>query len=522
MDNQSTQSRNFDVTSFARAKDKMVATNDSAYNGRGDTWRSRLQRIRDYTPEEIAHIIQDGSLVEQQKLSRNYFYKDGYYKQILLYYATLLKYVGVLIPNPANGKSLSTSHIQKRYYNAVDYVEAMNIPVWLTNCAIRALVDGSYYGVRLDGDKNSFGVVDLPAQYCCSRFKDATGADLIEFDLTYFNTISNLEDRQAALNAYPKVISKEYKRFCEGKRTSKWYIIPSDIGICFPLFDGRPLFLNVIPKTLEYDDAIADEQEALKEGIDKIIVQQIPHLTDGRLVFEPDEAEEIHAGTVGMLKGNKHISVLTTYANVSSISSNTNTESVDNILSKYEQNIYAQAGVSGQIFASTGTGALNTSLTNSMSLMMYLANKFAFFITHLINHLFSNSNISFKYVILPVSYFNTEDYMEQVFKLVGYGYSFLLPSVALGITQKDLGNLKDLENNVLKLGDKLKPLQTAYTQSNKQSSKDEDKDEDTQETTASNIPNPIVDEGGRPTKKTSEKSERTLQDDEANDKAGGS
>ena len=223
-----------------------------------------------------------------------------------------------------------------------------------------------------------------------------------------------------------------------------------------------------------------------------------------------------------MLKGNKHISVLTTYANVSAISSNANTESVDNILSKYEQNIYAQAGVSGQIFASTGTGALDTSLTNSMSLMMYLANKFAFFITHLINLLFSNSNISFKYVILPVSYFNTEDYMEQVFKLVGYGYSFLLPSVALGITQKDLGNLKDLENNVLKLGDKLKPLQTAYTQSNKQSSKDEDKDEDSQETTESNVPNPVTDEGGRPTKKTSEKSERTLQDDEANDKAGGS
>ena len=118
-------SRNFDLASFSRAKDKMIATNEQAYKGLWDSARHRASRVKNYTPEEIASIIESGSLSEQQKLSRNYFNKDGYYKQIIIYYATLLKYMGLLIPNPSNGKNLSTSHIQKRYYSALDYVERM-------------------------------------------------------------------------------------------------------------------------------------------------------------------------------------------------------------------------------------------------------------------------------------------------------------------------------------------------------------------------------------------------------------
>jgi hypothetical protein len=64
-------------------------------------------------------------------------------------------------------------------------------------------------------------------------------------------------------------------------------------------------------------------------------------LTDGRLLFEPDEAEEIHRGTVGMLKGNENISVLTTYADVDSIVSKTQADNTEGTLTKIESNIYA-------------------------------------------------------------------------------------------------------------------------------------------------------------------------------------
>jgi hypothetical protein len=92
----------------------MIATSDASYGSRsGIVYRDR---VRDYTEEEVAKIIESGHLPEQQALSRNYFVKNGFYRQLILHYATLLKYVGILIPNPTPGKKLSTSHISKKYF----------------------------------------------------------------------------------------------------------------------------------------------------------------------------------------------------------------------------------------------------------------------------------------------------------------------------------------------------------------------------------------------------------------------
>lgn len=486
--------RRFDLASFQKANAAMIATNNNTYGNSFD--RQFRSRVRDYSPEEIQKIIDSGSISEQQKLSRNYFYKDGYYKQILIHYATLLKYAGLLIPNPGFGKNLSTPHIAKRYYNALDFIEQMSLPNFLTNCAIRALIDGSYYGIVLEMNKNNFSVLDLPSGYCVSRYKDFKGNDIIEFDLSYFNSIIDKDSKQAALAAYPKIITDAYRKWSRGKRTSKWVIIPSEIGICFPFFDGRPLFLNVIPATIQYDQAVENEQEKDAEEIRKIIVQKIPHLTDGRLLFEPDEAEEMHAGTVAMLKGNKNVSVLTTYGEVDAIVSKGNADTQNNTLERMLKNIYSQAGVSGELFASNGSNTLETSLKNDTALMMYLANKFSHFITYVINQVHSNTNINFKYTILPITYYNEDKYVDTAFKLASSGYSFLMPAVAMGLSQKDIVNIKDLENDVLDLGEKLKPLISAYTQSGE-------------------------DEGGRPKKEGGEKADKTVQNEESKHKTEG-
>ena len=516
-----TSLHNFSLDSFSRAKQKMIATNDNAYSNRWDSSRSRLAQIRDYSSEEITKIIQSGSLSEQQKLSRNYFLKDGYYKQIIVYYATLLKFCGLLIPSPSVGKNLSTPHISKRYYSALDYVENMQFPVLATNMAIRALVDGSYYGLRIEGDKKSFQLIDLPAGYACSRFKDIDGNDIIEFDVSYFRTITDEEARKEALSVYPKIVSKAFKAWDEGKRKSKWVLIPKELGVCLPFFDGRPLFLSVIPSTIDYDEAVGIAKEKELEEIKKIIVQQIPHLADGRLLFEPDEALEIHQGTVGMMRNNKNVSVLTTYADVDAITSKTSSERVETNLERMEKNIYAQAGVTGEIFSSTNSATLESSLNNDLALMMYFANKLSHFVTNTLNDTFANSNVSFKYTILPVSYYNTSSFVDTTFKLVGSGYSALMPAVALGITQKDLIGLKDLENDVLKLGDKLKPLSTSYTQT---SSKEEDGDDKSKgEDKEEAVPvKTDIDEGGRPAKKQEEKAETTITKEKSLEATGGS
>jgi hypothetical protein len=97
--------------------------------------------------------------------------------------------------------------------------------------------------------------------------------------------------------------------------------------------------------------------------------------------------------------------------------------------------------------------------------MMFLANKYGNFISYLLNDKYSNGNLSFKYTILPITYYNEEKYLDDALKMANSGYSFIVPMLAMGISQRELNNLKDLENDVLKLKEKLIPLSTAFTES---------------------------------------------------------
>ena len=507
----------FDLASFKKSNDAMIAQTENAYS---DMYlkRRQVQRTRDYTADEIERIVSSADVESQIQLSRNYFYKNGFYKRIILYYATLLKYSGVLIPNPAPKQNLSNSKIQERYYKAVDFVERARLASLLTECSIRALRDGCYYGIIQTNDKSSFALLDLPVSYCTSRFKDTFGNDIIEFNTQYFDKITDNEKREQALETFPKVVSRHYRRWKRNKVKTSWVIIPSDIGVCFPFLDGRPLFLNVIPATIQYDDAVDTERERALEEIRKIIVQKIPHLTDGGLLFEPEEAEEIHRGTVGMMKPNKNVSVLTTYADVDAIVSHTAADSVSNNLEKMVQNIYYEGGVSKEMFASSGSSTLETSVKNDTALMMILGNKYATFISNLVNELFANASVSFKYTILPITYYNESTYITDSFKLAQSGYSFILPALALGFSQRDIGNIKDLENDVLKLGERLIPLSSAYTQSAAAQEQGLTKTQDEGKAKTDEV----GEEGGRPQLKEGEKSPKTIENEKSLEKQGGS
>ncbi len=481
-----------DLSCFKKATTKMIATNESAYNGRWN-YESKIRKIKNYTLEEIERIIQSGSLTQQQELSENYFLKDGFYKRIIIYYATLLKYSNILIPNPSYNKKLSSPPLTKKYYEAMNFIEGNHVKDFCTECALKALIKGGYYGIVLQANKKNFLVLDLPNKFSRSRYKDENGNDLVEFDLSYFNYILDEDDREEALNAYPKFISKAYNKYNKGK-ISRWIFIPSEMSICFPFYGGMPAFLNVIPSTINYDDAVEIERERDLEEIRKIIVQKVPHTTNGDLVFEPDEAEEMHRGAVNMMKGNKNVSVLTTYCDVDSIISKTSSDSVSNNLEKMVNNIYYQSGASGQLFASNSNLSLESSIKNDIAFMMPLANKFSKFITNIINKIFGNNSISFSFNILPISIYNQESYADSVYKLANSGYSLLLPAIAMDLSQRDLINIKELENEVLKLDKKLIPLSSSFTQSSN--------------------------EVGAPEKEPEEKSPKTIQNEESLDKQG--
>lgn len=488
------------ITSFTTAYQKLIDNANQPSNtikdyfGYSRRWRYKSKDGK-YSREEIDRIIDSGDISAKIALSRYFFEHNNFYSRILLHYATLLKYIGILIPNPNNGLKLSKPSIQKKYRNAARFLDNEKLVTLFTNFALAALVDGVYYGIISGVSANDIVILDLPTSYCRSIYKDELGNDVVELNVAYFDTIVDEEVRNSTLEVYPNEIVNWYRRYKKGK-VKCWCPIPAYMTVYLPLVKGAPLFLELIPAALEYEESKDINKERDLNEIRKIIVQRIPHLNDGGLLFEPDEAEYIHKGTVNMLKDDANVSVLTTYADVDAITAHSTNDNALNSVDKALKNIYAESGSSSQLFGTDSNLSLETSINNDMALMMMFANRLSTLMTFILNDKFSNGEVNFTYKILPITYYNEAKYIDSSLKMANSGYSFIIPALAMGITQNQLGNIKDLENEVLELGSKLIPLSTSYTQSG----------------------NPV----GRPALSPEEKSEKTIANEKSLDTGGNS
>jgi hypothetical protein len=91
----------------------------------------------------------------------------------------------------------------------------------------------------------------------------------------------------------------------------------------------------------------------------KVIIQKLPLDKNGDLIFDVDEAKDIHNNTVQMLQRAIGVDVMTTFADVdvADLADKNTTTSTDD-LEKVERTVYNEAGVSQNLFNSNSNLAL--------------------------------------------------------------------------------------------------------------------------------------------------------------------
>lgn len=476
------------VAIFKKSVDKMLATSEDSY--KFNPYSSRVGRynvVRDYTTEEIAEVINSGDVAGMREMSRSYFYGSGFYRRIIFYYGYLLKYSYLVTPHFKKKVNASS---KTNYYQALDLCEIINIPNFCEHAAITTLVDGSYFGAVVK-QGSQISIMDLPNMYCRTRFKGFSGLDIVEFDLRYFTTIADEVLRDQALNVYPAGVKKAYLQYKKGK-INQWHVLPEGTGLYFKMHEPRPFFVNTISAIDNFETYRALEIKKEEMEIKRILVQHLGTKKDGEFIVEPEEAEELHRGAVNMLRKNENLDVLTTYAEVKMESLADSRQTINSNLETFQNMIYAESGASANIFAATGNISLDQSLKNDLSLIMNLAKQFATALTFILNEYVATNAVTYSLNILPISYYNSDEYIEQTFKLATAGYSFLLPGIACGLTQKELLDVKVLENELLELKDMFIPLATSYTDS--------------------------ANEGGNPGKPNAKKTDKTIKNIEGGSK----
>lgn len=473
---------------FAKIYDKMIGTSDSAYK----TNAARQINSNTKTAAEISTAIANGTYEELLTLSQNFRVSSGMYQRILFYFSNLLTYDTYVSPKKLGTKTVKQTKYLENYKASCYFVDnVVNPQLNFSEMIFTLLQDGAYYGLFLSSDDYHAVFKKLPSKYCRTRFRSYSGNHLLEFDMAFFDTITNETLRLDVLkNEFGKDFVKGYSAYKKDATNNKWMIVPEEIGVAFYFIDSlKPLFMSTIAAIARLNEYKDIEQDLDSQALDSLLVEKVPQDKEGNFLLEPDEVTEFHNGIVKMLGGQKHINVLTTPAETLNIRLGERSKAQSDNLAKVERSVYQEAGVSQQIFDADSSQALAISIMADMSLMLNIVKQFDNWLTYQVNIRFSEkSKYFFEVSTLPITHYNRKDVLALYLKNAEFGYSKILPAIASGMKQSAFLDMAELENDILKLGEVLVPLQSAHTASNK--------------------------EAGAPTKNVEDKAKKTVQNQE--------
>ena len=429
-----------------------------------------------YDKTRIMKAIQAKDANALREISRYFYYKSGIYKRLIEYLSSMyLMYYKV---TPKNKDKLKDRAFEINHDKVFSYISSLDMDTFLDVSTV-VWVEGIFFGYQRNID-SEYTIQQLPTNYCRTLAKYPSGNYVVEFDLTFFNSYKFAEDRQIELlKLYPKELQQAWYKFTTGEIDYKWYKIPEQFGMCFPMNDlGMPPLTGIFTELVELDNY--KKLEKVKTALDlvKIVVQRIPLDDENQPAYELEEAQSVHKNLMSMLQNNNNIDGYTTPFDVDVLNLSDNKDSSDkNSLLKAERSVFSEAGMSSGLGNAEGNVALNNSIKSDESWVWKIISLYERWInTHINRYVSDSKNYNFNFEILPITWYNKEELIDEYFKGATVGLTKLEFAISLGIKQEDLINKLAYERGYLDIDSYITPLATSYTQageSNGAPSKDE-------------------------------------------------
>ena len=174
--------------------------------------------------------------------------------------------------------------------------------------------------------------------------------------MKFFDTFRDPGYRMKILKLFPEEFAKGYMLYKQGKilpdfpgdNSGSWYLLDPENTVKFNFNNSDvPMFVNAIPALLDLDAAQDLDRRKQMQQLLKIIVQKLPTDKNGDLIFDIDEARDLHNNAVEMLKRAIGVDVLTTFADIDSIDmADKNTATTKDDLAKVERAVFNSFGSS--------------------------------------------------------------------------------------------------------------------------------------------------------------------------------
>ena len=303
------------------------------------------------TKDNIQRAIARGDVEFMREASDFYFKISGIYSRLCKHLANFYRYDWFITPFTPSNK-VTPEKVIEGFDKSNQYLDAFGVKEYYGEVALKVLRQGCYYGYIIS-DSETAQVQELLPKYCRSRYS-VKGRPAVEFNMKFFDDYYKDKDqRLRVLKMFPRDFQKGYTAYVNGQLvpefpgdTSGWYLLDPECTIKFNINgEDYPPFISVIPHIIDLDAAQELDRKKMAQRLLKIIIQKMPLDKNGELIFDVDEAQELHNNAVKMLGKAIGIDVLTTFADVevADMSDKNAVSSIDE-LEKVERTVYNESG----------------------------------------------------------------------------------------------------------------------------------------------------------------------------------
>lgn len=419
---------------------------------------------KNFTKDDVIKWMANPQKYEKQlrNLSRFLYDTSSHYKRLVQYFSTMATFDYYVEPY---GIADFTSdklieNVRKKYISTVNYLEVMNLKHEFLKVCERAWIDdvAYYYEYRMN---DSYFLMNLDPDYCA-----VTG--ILDGCLTYSFDFSFFRKYPKELDRYAEEFQTKYKKYEADIKNCRWQEIDPNKSLCIKIAESVdypiPPFCGLFEEVYSLEDykSLKLARSELENYL--LLVAKIPYLkesgTANNFALEINKAIEFFDLMMKDMPDQVG-GLLSPFESVESVKVERNDKNTDYV-SEAQESLYDSAGVSQLLFNSTGTGAAITkSIIVDENVSFKVLRQFERWINKKLKD--ENKVVKFKVVFLDITKLNQNDYLKNLKEGSTLGTpSKLKYNAALGQSPSSSLHMEFLENSVLDLVNKWKPLSSSF------------------------------------------------------------
>lgn len=416
-----------------------------------------------YTKEQIQNFLQNP--YQNQKALRDaaiYMYSaSSHFRRLIQYFSALSDLAYVVSPYRIDPNNAKANTLNKQYRKTLNMLSAMDIKNQFSKVLTVCLREDVFYGTMWVTNDN-VTIQQLPSDYCDLSVIEGNVLN-VTFNFSYFDTNSEY------LELYPKEFEKKYRLYQNDRTNMKWQELDSPNSFAVKCNNdiinyAVPPFVGIFREVYDLEDY--KQLKLTKTELENyaLLVMKLGITDEGEWEMDLEKAKKFWRNLSDVLP--EEVGSVLSPMPIDKISFEKSNTGDTNSIADAEQNLFTAAGVSTLLFNNTkaSSNALLLSVKADQAITYGIVRSIEGVINRFIQSYSYGKN--FKVTFLDCSPFNRRELGDQYLKACQYGLPFIsMFAASQGLSQAEMDCMSFLENDLLGLIDRFRPLQSSTTQS---------------------------------------------------------